>query len=104
MYIGLHLLKLTEDYAKDDRESYFCVVFLHDLPAIPGLLLLRTVKACEGMLCPVIERHLSFRTAIQTGKKDGKLSYFVQFENEMPAYHALSLNKAELRLLDSFTT
>ena len=42
------------------------------------------------MLCSVIEHvmtSLSFQTTVQ--KSEAKLSSFVQFENEMVAYHAL---------------
>ena len=42
------------------------------------------------MHCPVIEHgitSLSFQTAVK--KNEAKLSYFVQFENEMVSYRAL---------------
>ena len=58
-----------------------------------------TVKTQEGVLCSVIEHSmtsLSFQTAIQ--KNEAKLSSFVQFENKMVSYRALSLNKGQLSL------
>ena len=56
-----------------------------------------TIK--EGVLCSVIEHDvmsLSFQTSIQ--KNEEKLTSYVQFENEMTSYRALSLNKAQLSM------
>ena len=39
---------------------------------------------------------LSFQTEVQMN--EAKLSSFVQFENEMASYRALSLNKAQLSM------
>ena len=49
------------------------------------------------MHCSAIEHgmtSLTFQYAVQ--KNETKLSFFVQFENEMASYLALLLNKAQL--------
>ena len=55
------------------------------------------------MLCSVIEHRmtsLSFQTTIQA--TEGKLSSFVQFENEMASYCALQLKKEQLPIFELF--
>ena len=55
------------------------------------------------MHCSFIEHDLTslwFQTALQKNreKNEAKLSYFVQFENEMASCSALELNKAQLSM------